>query len=114
MSHGELWALAAVNRFGQPKRQVISTMMAAVVTVGIEDPAVIEAYVAVYSALRAHPKGSRTNVGENDMWIAAAARATDAMLLTTDQHFIPLFPDTVRGAYIPVSSKLPSDPSPNL
>jgi hypothetical protein len=48
------------------------------------------------------------------MWIAAAARATDATLLTTDRHFIPLFPDTVRGAYIPLSSRLPSDPPTNL
>ncbi|MEY4583456.1 MAG: hypothetical protein RL701_8159, partial [Pseudomonadota bacterium] len=36
----------------------------------------------------------------------AAARAANAMLLTTDQHFIPLFPDTVHGAYIPPTSGL--------
>ena len=58
VSHGELWALAAVNHFGQPKRQVISTMMAAVVTVGSTSsgpsPTLVEAARAASEVFVAH------------------------------------------------------------
>jgi len=107
VSHGELWALARVNNFGEAKRAAIATMLANVVTVDISDESVVEAYVEVYAALRGAPGGSRTNVGENDLWIAAATRATAATLLTTDADFDPLFPGVIQRVYISRAMRLP-------
>jgi tRNA(fMet)-specific endonuclease VapC len=107
VTHGELWALAYANGFGEPKREAIRTMLDSLVTIDIGAEAVVDAYVKIYTVLRGHPKGARTNIGENDMWIAATARATGATLLTTDQHFVPLFTGTVQGVLIPTTSRLP-------
>lgn len=100
VSHGELWALAAVNRWNDARREEIRAMLENVVTLGISDSEVIDAYVEVYSVLRRVPSGSRTNSGENDMWIAAASRAASAILLTTDRHFDPLHPTVISREYI--------------
>jgi hypothetical protein len=39
-------------------------------------------------------------IGQNDCWIAAAARATDALLLTNDRDFDPLEGRFIRRAYV--------------
>ncbi len=108
VTHGELWALARVNDFGTAERESIETMLDALVTVDISDELVIESYAVIYEAFRRHPKGSRANVGENDMWIAAATRATQATLLTLDTHFDALPPDVINRIHI--SSKPPFGP----
>jgi predicted nucleic acid-binding protein len=111
VSHGELWAMARVNGFGEAKRAAIAAMLdVGVVTVDIGDEAVLEAYAEIYEALRNHPGGARTNVGENDMWIAAATRAAGATLLTMDRHFDALHPRVINRIYIPRDSRLPSTP----
>ncbi len=108
VSHGELWALARVNDFDNARCDAIAGMLGAIVTIDISDALVVESYAVVYEALRRHPKGSRANVGENDMWIAAAARATGATLLTQDEHFDSLPTDTINRIRVP--SKPPVDP----
>ena len=100
VSHGELRALARKNKVGERKQAALATLLDAMTTIDL-DSEVIEAYAEVYEALRSHPKGSQTNIGENDMWIAATARATGSTLLTLDQHFVPLFGAVVTGFYIP-------------
>lgn len=112
VSHGELRALAHVNGFGDAKREAIRTMLDSLITVDIGTDAIVDGYVKVYAALRGHPKGARTNIGENDMWIAATALAAGATLLTTDQHFLPLFTGVVKGIYIPTTSRLPGGSAP--
>lgn len=107
VSHGELWALARVNGYGTAKRAAITITLTNVVTIDI-DQTVVDAYVEVYAALRRFPKGARTNVGENDLWIAAATRAAGATLLTTDTDFDPLSPDTIQRIYIPRTMRLPT------
>lgn len=96
VTHGELWALAEKNGFGEKKRDAIRGMLDHVVTVDVSDEAVIRAYAEVYAALHRHVKGSRTNIGENDMWIAACTRAVGATLLTHDAHFDALAPDIIQ------------------
>lgn len=39
-------------------------------------------------------------MGKNDLWIAAAAHAAGAMVLTTDKDFDHLFPDHLAGVFI--------------
>ena len=108
VTHGELWALARVNDFDKARNESIETMLDALVTVDISDALVVESYAVIYEAFKRHPKGSRANVGENDMWIAAATRATGATLLTLDTHFDALPPDVINRIHIP--SKPPRGP----
>lgn len=48
---------------------------------------------------QAHPEGAR-NMGKNDLWIAASAKAAGATLLTTDGDFDHLIPDHLAGVVI--------------
>jgi predicted nucleic acid-binding protein len=109
VTHGELSALARVNDFTEAQRENIEAMVDSLVTVDINDGLVIESYAVIYEAFKRHPKGSRANVGENDMWIAAATRATGATLLTLDTHFDALPADVISRIHIP--SKPPFGPS---
>jgi len=100
VSIGELWALAEVRGYGAEKRRAVQLAIESSVVVDINDPLVVAGYVEVYKALRGHPSGSRTSIGENDMWIAAATRAADATLLTLDKDFDPLHPSIVKRVLI--------------
>jgi predicted nucleic acid-binding protein len=100
-----------VNGFDEARRRVLEETLDAVVTVDISDDLVIESYAEIYETLRRHPKGSRTNVGENDMWIAAATRAAGATLLTIDGDFDSLYPNMIDRVYIPKNSRLAPPPS---
>lgn len=99
VTHGELWVLARRNNWGPQKSTVLQTMFDSLVTVDIIHSAVIEAYVELDLRSRDHPAGAR-NMGKNDLWIAAAAKATSAMLLTLDRDFAHLIPDPVAGVII--------------
>ncbi len=101
VSVGELWALAETNNYGAEKRRAVQLAIENTVIVDINDPLVVAGYVEVYKALRAHPGGSRVNIGENDMWIAAATRAAEATLLTLDSDFDPLHPGVIQRVLIP-------------
>ena len=90
VSHGEIWTLADQNGWGNDKRDALRVMLDNLVTVDISSQAVIDAYVDVVRAARSNPSGSQANRGENDFWIAAATRASEAVLLTTDLDFDPL------------------------
>ena len=101
VSIGELWALAETNDYGAEKRRAIQLVIDDTVTIDINDPLVVAGYVEVYKTLRGFPKGSRTSIGDNDKWIAVAARATDATLLTLDTDFDPLHPGVIERVLIP-------------
>lgn len=93
VSHGELWAMADRNGWGEKKRAVLREMLSELITLDLNDPAIIEGYVAVDQRNLAHPRGARI-LSDNDKWIAATVRAAEALLLTTDRdflHFIPTF-----------------------
>ena len=73
--------------------------LADVVTVDLGHPGVIDAYVELDLASQAHPAGAR-NMGKNDLWIAAAAKAAGATLLTTDKDFGFLVPEHLAAVII--------------
>ncbi len=100
VSLGEVWALAEKWGYGAPKRAVIHEMLDNSVIIDIHDPQVVKTYVEVYQFLHQLPGGARTNIGENDLWIAAATRATGATLLTMDKHFDPLHPAIISREWI--------------
>lgn len=106
VSHGEIWTLADQNGWGDEKCDALRVMLDNLVTVDISSQAVIDAYVEVVRAARSSPGGSQTNRGENDFWIAAATRASDAILLTTDHDFDPMHPKVIQRFFIDPKSHL--------
>ncbi|HVJ93912.1 MAG TPA: type II toxin-antitoxin system VapC family toxin [Labilithrix sp.] len=102
VTYGELLAMAHANKatLGPKAEADIHATMSELNVINIDDDDVLQAYAEIYTHLRNHPKGSRTNVGENDMWIAAAARASDSTLLTLDKDFDPLEGEMIRRLYI--------------
>ena len=81
VSLAEVRVLAAVNHWGERKRQALERTLQSLVVVDIH--------------ARQHPMGAR-HMGKNDLWIAACAAAADAFLLYTDDDFEHLIPDQVR------------------
>ena len=81
VSLAEVRVLAAVNHWGERKRQALDRTLQSLVVVDIH--------------ARQHPMGAR-HMGKNDLWIAACAAAADAFLLYTDDDFEHLIPDQVR------------------
>jgi predicted nucleic acid-binding protein len=107
VTYGELLAMARTNKdkLGPTAETEIHNAMAELTVIGIDDRDVLDAYAEIYEHLRNHPKGSRTNVGENDMWIAAASRASSSTLLTLDKHFDPLEGTMITRFYIDQKTK---------
>ncbi|MGM0577771.1 MAG: PIN domain-containing protein [Myxococcota bacterium] len=99
VTHGEIKVLAQRNGWGAKKLAALDEALAAFVTVDINHPRVIDAYVELDLASQSHPDGAR-NMGKNDLWIAAAAKAAGATLLTTDKDFEHLLGAQLDGVYI--------------
>jgi predicted nucleic acid-binding protein len=82
-------------------------MLTNLVTLDISLRSIIDAYVEIDLASRRHSAGA-VNMGKNDVWIAAAAKAAGAVLLTTDKDFDHLHPALIRREYVAPSSSLPT------
>ena len=86
---GELAAFAQANRWGPVKQQALADLPQRLVAVDISRPEVVAAY-ADLSTL-AKQNGWPLFHDKNDLWIAAAARATETTLLSLDRRaFAPL------------------------
>lgn len=107
VTHGEVRALASRNRWGEDKLTALQGMLDALVTVDVNVAEVIDAYVEIDIYSQQHPDGAR-NMGKNDLWIAACAKASGATLLTTDKDFDHLNPGLLTVKYIDPTSTLPS------
>lgn len=94
---GEILGLAKCWAWGEKKLESLSRLLSELVRVEAGLPEVVEAYAELY--FEAHSKGR--SHGENDLWIAASARATGAVLLTCDTDFKWLSPKFVRVEYVP-------------
>jgi predicted nucleic acid-binding protein len=107
VTHGEVRALASRNGWGGAKLTALQGALDALVTVDVNVAEVIDAYVEIDIYSRQHPDGAR-NMGKNDLWIAACAKASGATLLTTDKDFDHLNPGLLTVKYIDPTSALPS------
>jgi len=96
---GEIWSLAEQFNFGSAKRDFLSRVLETLVILDINDPSVLEAYVAVDRACRGAKGGARV-LSKNDLWIAATTKAAGALLLTTDKDFLVLNPDPCPVQYV--------------
>jgi predicted nucleic acid-binding protein len=79
----------------------------ALVTIDINVAEVIDAYVEIDIYSQQHSDGAK-NMGKNDLWIAACAKASGAALLTTDKDFDHLNPDLLSVEYVDPTSAFSS------
>jgi len=86
VTHGEIYVLARRRGWGDKKIKVLENTLNNLVTVNINHPAVLDAYIEIDLYSQQHPTGAR-NMGKNDLWIAACAKAAGAKLLSTDRDF---------------------------
>lgn len=61
--------------------------------------------VALLPRYLLHSRQLGRPMGENDVWIAAAARVTNTRLLTTDHDFDPLHPTMLQRDWIDPASR---------
>lgn len=89
VTHGEIRVLASYLDWGKKRQGELRRMLQDFVTIDIHHSEVIDAYVKIDVHSQKHSDGAR-NMGKNDLWIAACAKAADAILLTTDKDFAHL------------------------
>jgi tRNA(fMet)-specific endonuclease VapC len=106
VTHGEIWALADRHSWGPDKLAALTKMLDSLVTISLDDQAILDAYVYMDRACRSMPKGAIV-LSKNDLWIASTTKAADAVLLTTDRDFLPLHPIHCLVQWIDPKSKLP-------
>ena len=99
--------LAQRNGWGKAKLEALVNALDNLVVVDINHPSVVNAYVRLDLVSQSHPDGAR-NMGKNDLWIAACAKAAGATLLTTDNDFSHLIPDHLAGEVIDPAIASPS------
>lgn len=89
ITEGELFGLAYHRRWGQSKLQMLREMLRNFVCVDAGLFPVVEWYAQFYAeaSRRGAPRG------QNDLWIAATAKAAGAALLTRDKDFDWLNPN---------------------
>jgi tRNA(fMet)-specific endonuclease VapC len=106
VTHGEIRAMADRNSWPVIKRKALETMLLNLVTVDLNAGEIISAYVEIDRLNQSVRKGAR-QLSNNDMWIAATAKASNASLLTTDRDFLHLHPDYLTVNYVDPGSRLP-------
>ena len=101
ISVGEISAFAERNGWGGAKRQVLMDLLENLVVVDINRKPVIDCY----ARLDTHLSASGRRMGQqNDLWIAATAAATGAVLITTDRDFDDLHPAHLAREWVDPAS----------
>jgi tRNA(fMet)-specific endonuclease VapC len=94
---GELLAFAERNDWGARKRESLQQLIGNLIVVDVRRPGVLR----TYAALDTHLKRFGTPMGQqNDVWIAATAAATGAVLVTADRDFDVLHPAHVQREWV--------------
>lgn len=83
VTEAEIRSLSLQFGWGTTKRSQLGYLLATFRRVPIEEPRILEAYAEIdfYSVSQG------IELGKNDLWIAATAHVTGAILLTTDKDF---------------------------
>ena len=96
---GEIFAIAERNGWGPKKRTSLERMLAQLPDLPIKDPDILRAYALidawscgspVTAPGGAPPPKPAAKMAKNDLWIAATAHVTGAILLSTDTDFAHL------------------------
>lgn len=96
VTHGEIWAIATRQDWGDDKRRSLQAAIDELPAINISADDVVSAYVEIqlYTESQGRP------MGQNDLWIAASAKAANAYLLTCDGDFSHLYGQQIEGEYI--------------
>ena len=94
--------IAEYNDWSPPKRSALRKMLDSLVTLDLTNE-VVQAYVEI--DLFSRKLKPAVTMQKNDVWIAASAKATDAILLTTDTDFNHLPLELVKHEYIDPRAK---------
>jgi tRNA(fMet)-specific endonuclease VapC len=105
VTHGEILALADRNAWQLKKREALGKMLDSLVTVDLSAGDIVKAYTEIDRLNRTASAGAR-QLSDNDLWIAATAKAAHASLLTTDGDFLHLHPHYLIVEYVSQNSKL--------
>lgn len=97
VSVGEVLLIARSNRWGTEKERRVREILENLVIVDIRSQPVLDAYAELGVFTRSI---GRAMGQQNDLWIAATARATGAMLLTLDSDFDVLHPSHIQREWI--------------
>jgi tRNA(fMet)-specific endonuclease VapC len=98
---GEIRSLALQFAWGAARLRQLHDVIGQFVSVPLEYPGLLDAYAEIDHLSRQLGRP----MGENDVWIAAAARATNARLLTTDRDFDHLHPTMLQRDWIDPASR---------
>jgi tRNA(fMet)-specific endonuclease VapC len=94
---GELMAFARHAGWGVAKQSVLEQLVGNLVVVDINPDPVLRAYAQFDADLTR----AGTRMGQqNDLWIAATAAATGAVVLTTDRDFDVLHPAHIQREWV--------------
>ncbi|MBZ0273626.1 PIN domain-containing protein [bacterium] len=99
VTEGEIRAIAERRSWGPSRMAKLEYVLRRFFRIPIVGDKFVTAYVEIANFCRVHPGGAHV-MGQNDMWIAATARAIEANLLTTDSDFAPLFDAKMIGGGI--------------
>ena len=95
---GEILALAEKNNWGKNKKDVLKNILSGITTIDINKESILNAYAMIKTWTQGHavatqkspPPKPAISMGQNDLWIAATAHASDATLLSADSDFVHL------------------------
>lgn len=98
---GEMLSLAQRREWGANKMQTLEKILGQLLQIDLGDRSILEAYAAIdnFSKDRTH------DMGKNDIWIAATAKATGYTLLTNDKGFQHLHDIQIKCIYIDPDKK---------
>lgn len=80
---GEMYSLARRWGWGQKKLDQLQTLLSQLVWIDINHPDILETYAELENISQ---RAGRV-MGENDLWIAATAKASETTLLTLNSDF---------------------------
>jgi tRNA(fMet)-specific endonuclease VapC len=94
---GELMSFARHAGWGAAKQNVLEQLVGNLIVIDINRDPVLRAYAELDAGLTR--TGSRMGQ-QNDLWIAATAAATGAVVLTTDRDFDVLHPAQIQREWV--------------
>jgi tRNA(fMet)-specific endonuclease VapC len=98
---GEMLSLARQFRWGEGRVRALHHLLAGFISLPLETLGVLDAYAMIDD----HCQRTGRALNKNDLWIAATAHVTGAVLLTTDLDFDPLHPDHLTREWIDPTSR---------
>ena len=104
--HGEMLLLAERNKWGKDKKDQLKNILNGITIIDINKESILNAYAMIGAWTQGHavttqkipPPKPAMPMGQNDLWIAATAHASNATLLSADKKISHL--DNVWIKYI--------------